>query len=235
MMNLKEIAANKWTQIVGALVAGIMLGMFVMPTKETTEDVTAQYEKEIQILKTEHAKETSYLRASIDFLAARQKQLVDSYEAKINTLTSQVRELTSHRVEIYYKIVKPDGTIEEKRYIETEDKVKETMLAEMKSEYERQMKVTEQEYQKRSEQQIVSVKAEYQVKVDTLERELSKYKNSTQTVTNPKKLGAEIGFNTDQRVYLHTTYDAWGPIFIGGQIEKGTTSTGAGIGIGVRF
>jgi len=232
---IKEVASLRWVQVLGAFAAGALMCTLLYPTKTITSKITQDYETKIQQLETQHKTEVTSLQTKVDSLTQSNKSLTERYEAKITQLNLQIQTYSSQRIEVHYKLTKPDGTIEERSYLQTQDQATQTMMSEMKSEYDRQLLQTQSEYQRKSEELVSQTRLEYQMKIDTLKTELSKYTSSSTVTVNAKKLGLELGYNTDFRTYLHGTYDIWGPIFIGGQIDKGTTSSGGGFDIGVRF
>lgn len=232
---VKEVASLRWVQIVGAFAAGALACTLLYPTKTITSKITKDYETKIQQIQEQHKIETTSLQTKVDSLTQTNKSLTEKYESKISELKTQITNISSHKVEVHYKLTKPDGTIEERSYLETEDQASQTMISEMKAEYDRQLQQTESTYQKKSEELVAQTRAQYDLQISTLKTELSKYTNSSTVTVNAKKLGLEVGYNTDFRTYLHGTYDIWGPVFIGAQIDKGIKSSGGGLGIGIRF
>lgn len=83
-----------------------------------------------------------------------------------------------------------------------------------------------------SEQKEIEIKAVYEAKIETLEKEISELKSKTVTDINKKSFGVELGYDVSQSMYIHSTYDLFGSIFVGGHAVIGkNNSIGAGIGL----
>lgn len=82
------------------------------------------------------------------------------------------------------------------------------------------------------EQRIRIIKAEYEQKIFSLEKQISILKEYNKVEINKRSVGIEVGITLNRAYYMHAQIDVFGPLFIGvhGQAGNGYT-VGAGIGI----
>lgn len=145
---------------------------------------------------------TKTITEKVEVQSEADKKTIADLNTKINTL-EKINKTIKERVRTVI-ITTPDGTKKEEIIRDTDT----------------------------SEQTEREIKAEYEAKIETLEKEISELKNNTVTEINKKKIGVEAGITTGKSYYGHVTYDIFNNFFIGGHAQIGkTNSIGAGVGI----
>lgn len=220
--------------ILGSVGAVILIAALSMPK-------VIQYSKEEEIskLNKEHAKQTEVLKQEM----TSQKEV---YETKISSLTldiqqketsyqSQIRDLRSKVKITTIKIVKPDGTIEERRVEQSETIDLTSSINEVKKEYE--LKLSEQlvEATREYENTIQNMSRSWTEETTKYQQEIKKLKEQYEEQKNPRQYRVEAGLLSDNTQYIHSAYDLFNPFFIGSQVEKSKNDFKFGFGIGLRL
>jgi myosin heavy subunit len=229
-----ELLKNRYAQLAAAVLAGALLTALLYPSSQTTESIKQEYQTLMDKKVQEQKDITSSVTKSLDEMSQNFKTLNDQYTSKVSELNQTISQMSSHKTEIHYKITKPDGTIEERSYFESEDTASTQMISEMKSDYERKLQQTESDLQQKHDQELTQIKSTYSLQVAELNQTISKLEKDKTVIVNPKKWGFELGATADMTAYLHTSYVFWGPLFIGSHYEidrNKKTNVGAGLGI----
>jgi len=109
----KEFVKNTpWIQFTLVLLLGIAIGAIFYPTKRIEERERQKHEEETKVLKEEHVKELSQVRDTLDKTNQSFTEYRKETDTKITKLTTENTTLKSKQKTAYYKLVKPDGTIE---------------------------------------------------------------------------------------------------------------------------
>jgi translation elongation factor EF-1beta len=228
--------SNRLVQLVIAFGLGMLLCTFLYPSSTSVEKIKEQYQSEIQSLKEESSKKEETYQKQTTELREQNRVIVDAYEGKMSQLRTEIRDLKVKTKETYYKIVRPDGTIEEKRISESDTEESAKIMAEVQQEYKRQLQDAQSQWEKKSAEEITSIKVSYETKIEELKKEIAKKESETTVISNKKSFGVEFGLVTGKAYYGHVTYDIWGPVFIGGHVETlEDNGFRVGGGIGARF
>lgn len=233
---MKKFLSNRVVQFVLVLIVGVAIGALFYPTKRIEEKVEQKYEK---LLKTERQeKETlrKSLSEEVDELKQEKTNLTIESSQKITKLQYQVRELESRKTENYYKIIKPDGTIEEKRYSESEVTETSTVVLQVREEFDKKVTEISERWQRVHRKRVEELKKDFEKKESEYEKTIASLKSEKKTEINPKTYGLEVGYSSDQTYYLHSNIDVFGPIFLGVHANSNFTNDSAiGAGVGIRF
>lgn len=240
-MKLSELVQNRFVQLGIALVVGITVGAIFYPQKSIEEKVREQvkqeYELKIEESEKRHASESKELQAKLETEQKSHREYQEEASRKIEKLVQENSTLKQSMKKQKLKIVKPDGTIVEKEIEESNSEATHTVITQVKEEFSRKIKEIEDRYKKVHEERVAKLKADF-------DEELKKAKSETKTVevireverrveVNKKSLRPEIGATTDKDIYLHGTYNLWGPTFIGGGVsgtDKGFGEARIGLG-----
>jgi len=228
---------NKYYSYLIAFAAGAALMYFVYPTKRIEETVTSRYEKQLQEVQEQSSKTVSDVSKAKDQTISDLNQSIAIYKLQVESLDLKVSEMSSHKVQISTKTTKPDGTIEEKTYVESQESSSQKIASELKYSYDQQIQQLRTEWEKVSEEERTKTEQTNQEKMAKYEKEIQDLKQTKVTETNVKKFGLEVGATTDKAVYVHGTYDVLGPVFIGAETQKMINSDhiSAGVGLGIRI
>jgi DNA polymerase III alpha subunit (gram-positive type) len=235
-MNFIELLKNEYIRGALILVVGITIGVIFYPSKRIEEKLSTTHQEEIVKLKEQHSKEVQKLSQELDVQLKENKELHITTEKKINSLTSQVSELKSKQKVSTYKLVKPDGTIEERTFSESEVDQSTKTVTKIQEEFKQKVDSIESKWSKIHEQRVSELKKEFDSKEQEYKKQIDTLEKSRVVTTNEKKFGVEIGVKTNKDYYGHLSMDLWGPVFVGvhGELNKDNDSK-LGAGIGVRF
>ena len=231
---MKQLLKNRIVQFALTLIAGVAIGALFYPTKNIEERVKKEYEQKIEKITAESKQLEESLEEQIDSLKEEKTTLRIETSTRINKLTFQVRELESKKKETFYKIIKPDGTIEEKRYSESEVNESSKVVTQVREEFDRKVTEISERWQRVHISRVKKLKEQFDKKESEYKQTIAKLESEKKVEINPKKYGVELGYTSRDTYYGHVNVDVFGPIFIGLHTESdflGDHSVGGGIGI----
>jgi len=237
MEHIKQLLSNEWMRGVLILLLGITIGVVFYPTKKIEEKITQKYEQQISSLKEEHQKETQKITET--YAASLKQTTVKLAEAekKVYSLSVQIKDLRSKQKIAKFKIVRPDGTLEEKEFIETKIEESSKVITQIQEEFKTKIAQIEQKWSDIHRQRAVDLKKEFDRKESEYQKKIVSLEKEKMVATNGQRFGLEVGILTDKNYYGHGIMDLWGPTFIGvhGQFGPNNRNTQMGVGIGLRF
>lgn len=232
-MNIADLLSKEWVRLVGVLLIGITIGVIFYPSKRIEEKSTSKYEQEIATLKEVHSKELKEVNEKLSTVNIEKKELHEQTEKKISSLTTEIKNLQSKQKTSYYKIVKPDGTIEIKKFSESETTESSSVITQIQQEFKTKIDQIDTKYATIHKERVEKIQKDYQAKEQEYQKTIAELTKSKVTTTNEKRFGIEGGMMQDKSYYGHATADLWGPVFLGihGEINKDDSKLGAGIGL----
>lgn len=241
---LTNLIQQKWFQLVACLLAGITVGALFYPQTRTEERVREEMKQEYTLkeeeLSKKHSLETQELQEKLTTEENSHKEFESQTTHKIESLTTENTQLKQSSRKSKFKLIKPDGTIVEKEFEESNSESSQTVVTQIREEFDQKVKSIEDKWKKIHEERVSKMQAEFA-------EELKKAKAETNTVTvvkesekitetNKKKFRPEIGITTNKDIYGHVSYTIWGPMFLGGGVSGSTHGFGdARLGVGVEF
>lgn len=240
-MNPVELLNNQYVRYVLLLLIGITIGALFYPTKKIEEKISQKYEQQISSLKEQHSQELKTAQTNLDKVTSESKQYHEQTDLKISSLTSQVTELRSKQKISTYKLIKPDGTIEERSYTENDIDQSTKTVTKIQSEFKQKIDSIEQKWSKIHEQKVTELKKQFDSKEQVYQQTIASYEKTKTVSINEKTFGIEAGMMSDKDYYAHATMDLWGPVFIGlqgeikSQLGNNVGENRMGAGIGLRF
>ena len=233
---LKLLTQNQGVRYVLVLLLGVTVGALFYPTKKIEEKITQKYEQVISKLKEEHSKEIASTKEEYSSQVKTVSTRLEESERKVNTLTVQVRDLKIKQKTAKYKIVRPDGTIEEKEFTETDTEESTKVITQIQEEFKTKVSQIEEKWSDIHKKRVTELVKEFDKKESDYQRTISSLEKSKKVSINEKSFGIEAGYLSDKNYYGHATMDLWGPVFIGVHGEIGSNSDNKlGAGIGLRF
>ena len=232
------ISNSKILQFIIILVAGIAIGALFYPTKHIEETISQKYEKIVQQEKEQHSIENKKIQEDYSKLQLSSLEQKKELEVKVSSLTTQVHELKSKQKTSYYKLIKPDGTIEVKKFSETDVEESSKVVTQIQQEFKEKVSSIETKWETIHKQRVEELQSKFDSKEKTYQQEISEYKSKRVEDINAKHAGLEVGLNTRGNVYLHPSYDLFGPLYIGVNAEGNIANKNdmsAGAGLGIRF
>ena len=230
------VKANPWMQFVLVFVGGVAVGALFYPTKKIEDKVHQQDQLVINQLTQEKQQIQTTLTQKIDEITQQKSDLELSTTKQIMTLQIQVQELENKKVETYYKIVHPDGTVEERKYSESESSSSSKVISDVQQDYEKKISDINQQWQIKLDTTVQTQQAQFDTIIQEKDKQISDLESSHSVTINEKHFGIEGGYLTSKQYYLHTSADLFGPIFIGAHVNTDLLSnTSVGAGVGIRF
>ena len=240
-----EMLKNKYVQVLGALFIGITIGAVFYPTSEiieTTEKrVEKKYEEKITKINEEHTKSTKSLTDTINTMTKSRTKYEEEVSKSKSSYEKTIRDLKSKVTEKTYKLIKPDGTIIEKSFKHSETEEHNAYVKSVTEEFNRKIQSIEDRWEDIHKKRVAVVKEEsdryHKEKYDKKLEERMEEHISKITRTNMKKYNLELGYTSSEKLYLHSSYNMWGPVLIGAHVDgkTGATDMSAGLGLGISF
>jgi uncharacterized membrane-anchored protein YhcB (DUF1043 family) len=235
-MNFTELLSKEWFRLTGMLLIGITIGAIFYPTKRIEEKITQKYEQEIASLKEVHSKESQDLIEKYASSLKENKELHVQTEQKISQLTSEIKTLQSKQKTAYYKLIKPDGTIEIKKFSESEVNESSKVVTQIQQEFKTKVDQIETKWSEIHKKRVAKLQKDFDSKESSYQKTIEELTKSKTTSVNEKRFGLEAGMMSNKNYYGHATADLWGPVFIGVHGEVGNNNDNKlGAGIGLRF
>lgn len=232
---IKEfIANNKVAQFILIFIVGAAIGAIFYPTKHLEETLTKKHQEEIVTLNEQHSKEVKTEREKYDALSGSYKSLKTESESKLTSLSTQIHTLQSKQKTSYYKIVRPDGTIEIKKFSETDTDESSKVVTQIQQEFKQKVDSIEQKWSVIHKERVVEMQKEFDAKEQAYKKTIDEMKYTKVEDINKKSFGIEAGVLIDRSYYGHVTYDVFGPVFLGGHAQFGLNNT-LGLGLGLRL
>ena len=168
----------------------------------------------------------------IGFLAIQEQT-----DRKVNTLKEENFKLKQKVTEKRFKIVRPDGTIEEQWYKESETEVVASVVTEIKEEFTRKVKSIENKWKVAHEKRVKKIKEEFERQLVKVSNTKSQTYKKTKTEINKRNFGISFGLTSEENYFSSITYDVYGPFFLDVHIgaSKDLNDQEVGIGVGMRF
>jgi hypothetical protein len=148
MNKLKSALNRPVYKHIALFFVGAIVGTILYPTKTIEEKLSKKHQQEIVSLKEAHAKEYKKLEE----VSIKTNQEYDRYkketDIKLSKQTEEVKDLKKKQKTSYYKIVKPDGTIEIKKFSESETSESSRIIQEIKQEFKLKIDSIEEKWEK---------------------------------------------------------------------------------------
>lgn len=228
------VKENKAAQLTLALLLGMAIGAVFYPTKHIEERIDTKHQEEIATLKTQYEKSLLSQQEAYTKLSEESKEYHRVTELKISQLTSEVSTLKSRQKVTYYKLIKPDGTIEERSFTETDIDSSRTVITSIQQEFKEKIDSIEKKWEQIHLKRVSELKKEFAAKEESYKKTIDEFHSEKIVDINKKSFGIEGGGMVNGSYYGHVTYDVFGPFFIGAHGQFGTSNS-AGAGIGIRF
>ena len=231
---MKDLLKNRAVQIGLAVLIGAAIGALFYPTKHIEERVKQEYQELVKTERTEKETLRKQLSEEIDELKEERTTRIVETTKKVAKLEYQVRELQSKKKETFYKIVKPDGTIETKIFKESEVNESTTLITSVREEFNQKVTEIEDRWKRVHTKRVEDLKKDFDAKETSYKQVIAKYESEKIVDINPKKYGLEAGYLSSKQYYFHGNVDVFGPVFIGVHTQTdfgGEHAVGAGIGL----
>ena len=235
-MNFTELLSKEWFRLTGMLLIGVTIGAVFYPTKKIEEKLTYKFQQEISSLKEVHAKEVQEVAEKYTASLKENKELHIESERKISKLTIENKNLQSRVKTAYYKLIKPDGTIEIKKFTESEVSESTRVVTQIQEEFKTKIDNIETKWSEIHEERVAKLQKDFDSKESGYQKTIEELTKSKTVSVNEKHFGLEAGMMSNKNYYGHATADLWGPVFVGVHGELGANNDNKlGAGIGLRF
>jgi hypothetical protein len=231
-----KILNNSVVRYTLILVAGIAIGAIFYPSKSITREEQRKYEREIEKLKIQKEVTEKIFEKKLDEESKSHKKYKEETEKKVSVLREENYKLKQKVSEKKFRIVKPDGTIIEKWFKDSEIEQTSSIVTNIKLEFNRKVKSIENKWKKVHEERVVKIKEEFDQKIKEKDHIIASLKKKETIKINERKFGVAVGRMSDEDYYTNISYDIAGPLFLNMQVESNfDNSSAVGFGIGLRF
>jgi hypothetical protein len=233
---LTFIKNSRVAQLTIALLVGVAVGALFYPTQHIEETVKQEYQQKIDKVLIEKEQIRKELTDKLDVETKLHTEYKVEMTRTVVTLQSQVKELKASKKETFYKIVKPDGTIEIKKYTESEVSETTKVITEIREEFDKKITEISDKWQKVHKERVEILVKDFEKKETEYKETIAKLEKKLIIDTNPRSTGLEVGYLSNKQYYGHVNMDVFGPMFIGVQTQSNFIDKYAvGIGAGIRF
>lgn len=227
---------NKIAQFVLIFFIGMLIGVLFYPSRHIEEMLREEYREEINRITEENEKVVKELNEKINLEKQEYSNYKEESTQTISKLKTEIKDLQSKTKETYYKIVRPDGTIEIKKYTESEINQTTQVVIEIREEFDRKVEEISERWKKIHEERVEILTKDFEKRSNEYKERIASLEKQKTVIINPKKVGVEVGFLSSGLYYGHVNFDAFGPIFLGVHTQTNFRDDYAvGAGIGVRF
>lgn len=232
-----KLLQRREVQIVLALIVGAAIGAIFYPSKTITEEERQRYERQIEREREERLSVTKNLNEKLDIERSQSLERTEELSQKIDVKSQEITKLKAKITEKTYKIVKPDGTIEERTFKESDIQRDSQVVTSIRSEFDRKVKSIESRYVKIHQNRVSEIKQEYESKLKEKEKVIASLDKKKVTEINKRSFGISAGYMSDSQYFGSVSYDIFGPVFIQGIFETNRQfgDSSVGIGFGLRF
>lgn len=234
---MNKLLSNKYIQFIVTIGIGITLGALFYPSKTIERELETKYERKIERLVDEHSKKTSQLTEENKKLSKKITEVQIESSKKVSSLKIENTKLKQKTQERTLKIVKPDGTIVEQTFKESETEVVSKVITDVRQEFVTKVKSIEKKWESIHKKRVSSIKEEYSKKIKEKDKVISSLKQSEKIQINKKSFAVAVGVLRDKGYYTNLSYDLVGPVFINMQLQsdEGFSNNRAGVGVGLKF
>lgn len=223
-----------WARYIAILVAGIAIGAVFYPSKNMEETVKQKYEQEIISLKSESATRLSDLQVTYTSEVQKLTEKNAETERKLLVSATEIKDLKSKQKTSYYKLVKPDGTVEIKKFTESEVNESSKTVIAIQQEYKQKVQEIETKWERIHLERVSKINETYNLASANYQKTINELEKKTKIEINPKKYGIAVGYLTSQSYYMSAEADVFGPVYVQAHGQTGLDNALGGA-IGIRF
>lgn len=234
---MKKALNNPLIRYALILVLGVAIGAIFYPTKHIEREIEQKYQSKIQRIKEETKLREIIFKDAIDKQIALSIKIEKESNEKISSLKIENNSLKQKVKERKLKIVKPDGTVVEESFRESETEAVSRIITDVRQEFNTKVKSIENKWKKVHEKRVTDIKEKYENKLEEKQKIIAEYKKKESIKVNPRSFGLAAGVMSDNHIYTNISYDIFGPLFLNVQMEysKNFENNAGGIGLGLRF
>ena len=234
---MKAILQLEWVRYVLVGLIGIAIGAIFYPSKTITTEETREFEQKITRLEAQKESITSIFENQLSLEKQQSRKYQEQVTKKLDVYKEENYKLKQKVSEKRFKIVRPDGTIEEKWFKESETDVVSSTVTKIKSEFTRKVKSIENKWMTIHKKRVEKIKADYEKKIAESTHTKEKTHKKKVVEINKRNFGISGGIMTDKKYFGGVTYDIFGPLFLDLHLESDRSfqNKEVGLGIGIRF
>lgn len=237
---VQYIKDNAWARYVLLFVAGAAIGAIFYPSKTITKEVKVEDITRITQLQKELTNTTKQYEEKLRQEQTESRKRETTLTKKITSLSTEVRVLKSKVKTSYYKLVKPDGTIEERKFTESEVDESTKVVKSIREEFTKKITEIENRWLSIHRDRVTKIEIAHMKEIDTYKERIKKLEEYEHIEINKRSTQFEVGFLSNKNYYLHITRDLFGPVFIGVHTQSNfgllaNPEFAIGGGIGLRF
>lgn len=227
---------KEWIKYIAVGLILIAVGAIFYPSKTITIEEKYRLEQEITKLKQEKKDIKTELETKLT--TEEQKNIIykRETESKLSSLRTENTSLKQRVSERTLKIIKPDGTIVEETFKESQTEMVTQVITEIKQEFNEKVQSIENKWKKIHERRVLKIKEDYSLIIKEKDTKLEEYSKKKTVEINKRKFGISFGYLGQDNYFSSVQYDVFGPMFLDLHMDEDSRSgTRTGIGMGIRF
>lgn len=234
---MKAILQLEWVRYVLIGLIGIAIGAIFYPSKTITTEETRKFEQKIEKLKVEKSKILQKTYVDIREMQSSNKQYREESEKKVTILKQENYKLKSRVKESKFKIIKPDGTIEERWFKESETDIVSSVVTSIKEEFSRKVQSIENKWMTLHTKRIKVIKENYEKKLFVAASLVLEATKKKKVEINKRSFGISLGLTSEKDYFSNISYDIFGPVFLDILLltDQQLDEKKVGVGFGLRF
>ena len=235
---INYIKDNAWVRYVGLFMLGCAIGAIFYPSKTIIREVKVEDTEKIERLTKELTNTKKEHADKLDQQEKTSKKKITEFSSKVTSLKSEVHDLKSKVKTSYYKLIKPDGTIEERRFTESEVTESTKVVESIRSEFNKKVTEIEDKWMTIHRERLTKITVEHKKEVDEYIERIHKLESKEEIKINERNTQVELGMLTNSNYYMHVTRELFGPFFLGvhtqagfGLVDDPGVAIGGGLGL----
>jgi hypothetical protein len=232
------IKNNKWVSYGVTLFVGVCVGALFYPSKTIIKEVKVEDITRITKLEKELTNTKKQYEEKLFQEQTENRQREETLTKKITSLDTEIRVLKSKVKTSYYKLVKPDGTIEERKFTESEVDESTKVIKSIQEEFIYKITEIENRWMSIHRDRVLQLQVEHKKETDSYKEQIKKMEEYEKVEINKRSTQFEIGLLSNKNYYLHVTRDLFSPVFIGvhtqtnfGLLANPEFAVGGGVGM----
>jgi chromosome segregation ATPase len=240
-----KIIKNRYLQLGLALVIGAVVGYSLFPTKEIREQTRESTKKELttefnQRLKYEVETRESALKINREEVKKSRKK-IEEFNKTINLLKTENSQLRESKKKSRFKLVKPDGTIVEKEFEESNREEITSVVTEVREEFTRKVASIENKWKTAFEKKLTEVREEHRKELEEAKKTVEVVEKEKivekEVIINPRRFGVDGNVSNELNYGVGVQYDLLPPLYIRGQYDFSGDKVfeEVSVGVGISF
>lgn len=220
-----------------ALVIGAIIGALFYPSRELSHEERIRIEENAQRQVDYYREQVVDLRESHREEVRELRQREEEYRQTIDTQIERIDQLEKRVSTQTYKVIRPDGTIEEQTFTEQEISQESSVVISIREEFDMKIRDIQKRYSEAYTERLVEIREQVEGRLKEKQDRIAELESERRESVNRRSTRIGVGVTSDITYYGLVEKDILGPIFIHGIVETPSDdrSLRGGVGLGISF